>query len=127
MEITAYDSSSTAYDSSSPALKGGKWTQEEDDRLRRAVEYYGEKHWRLVSAEVGIRSSIQCLHRWSKILKPGLVKGAWSDEEDDALRDFVKQFGASNWAEAVNYIHGRSSKQCRERWNNILNPNVKKG
>ena len=62
-----------------------------------------------------------------KILKPGLVKGAWSEEEDEALKDFVTQFGASCWAEAVNYIHGRSSKQCRERWNNILNPNVKKG
>ena len=24
-------------------------------------------------------------------------------------------------------IPGRSSKQCRERWNNILNPDVKKG
>jgi hypothetical protein len=62
--------------------KRGKWIDEEDESLRRAVEYYGEKHWRLVSHHVPGRTPIQCLHRWSKILRPGLVKGPWSLAED---------------------------------------------
>ena len=70
--------------------KRGKWTEDEDDLLRRSVEYYGEKHWRLISQHVSGRTPIQCLHRWSKILKPGLVKGPWSFEEDELLKEFVE-------------------------------------
>ena len=70
--------------------KRGKWTEDEDDLLRRSVEYYGEKNWRLISQHVSGRTPIQCLHRWSKILKPGLVKGPWSFEEDELLKEFVE-------------------------------------
>ena len=66
--------------------KRGKWTSEEDELLRRAVEYYGEKQWRLISQHVCGRNSIQCLHRWTKILKPGLIKGPWTDLEDEKLK-----------------------------------------
>ena len=36
------------------------------------------------------RTPIQCLHRWTKILKPGLVKGPWTPEEDLLLMEWVK-------------------------------------
>ena len=76
---------------------------------------------------VGGRTSIQCLHRWTKILQPGLVKGAWTKEEDNLLRDWVRKEGATKWAQAAQAIVGRSGKQIRERWFNILNPELKKG
>ena len=44
------------------------WTETEDTTLKTAVEKYGSKSWKLVSAEVLGRSPVQCLHRWSKIL-----------------------------------------------------------
>ena len=28
------------------------------------------------------RNHIQCLQRWNKVLKPGIKKGAWSEDED---------------------------------------------
>ena len=28
------------------------------------------------------RTDVQCLHRWNKVLKPGLLKGPWTEEED---------------------------------------------
>lgn len=31
------------------------------------------------------------------------------------------------WADATKEIPGRSGKQIRERWFNILNPNINKG
>jgi len=67
------------------------------------------------------------LHRWTKILKPGLVKGPWTTEEDQKLIAWVKAEGPTKWAQCANFIKGRSGKQCRERWFNSLNPNVKKG
>ena len=107
--------------------KHGKWTDDEDNYLRAAINEYGEKQWRLISEKVPGRSPIQCLHRWSKILKPGLVKGPWSAQEDLALRNWVESQGPTKWSHCSKHIEGRSGKQCRERWFNILNPNVKKG
>jgi len=107
--------------------KSGKWTIEEDDLLRKYVDLFGEKQWRKISQHIPGRTSIQCLHRWSKILRPGLVKGPWTPEEDQKLIAWVESEGPNKWAQAANYIVGRSGKQCRERWFNNLNPDVKKG
>jgi len=107
--------------------KVGKWTIEEDSLLHIYVPKYGEKSWRKISQHIPGRTSIQCLHRWSKILKPGLVKGPWTAEEDEKLKIWVSREGPTKWAQASGFINGRSGKQCRERWFNTLNPNVKKG
>ncbi|CAG9317666.1 unnamed protein product [Blepharisma stoltei] len=110
-----------------PEMKHGKWSPEEDEALRAAVNYYGEKQWRLIADHVEGRTPIQCLHRWSKILKPGLVKGPWSAQEDKQLREWIEKEGPTGWSNCAQRIPGRSGKQCRERWFNILNPAVKKG
>ena len=60
-------------------------------------------------------------------MKPGLVKGPWSTNEDKLLREWVEQEGATKWSACASRIPGRSGKQCRERWHNTLNPDVKKG
>ena len=54
-------------------------------------------------------------------------KGTWSQEEDKVLLDWVQKHGSVKWTECSKRIPGRCGKQCRERWVNILNPDVKKG
>lgn len=114
-------------DSRTEESKRGKWTKLEDENLRLAVEAFGEKKWTRISERVPTRTPLQCLHRWMKILKPGLVKGPWSSQEDEQLRDWVQRFGPTNWSQCAESIAGRSGKQCRERWDNALNPALKKG
>lgn len=108
-------------------VKHGRWTKEEDELLRLAIRQHGEKHWRLIAENIPGRTPIQCLHRWSKILKPGLVKGPWSTNEDKLLKEWVDGEGPTKWSACAAHIPGRSGKQCRERWHNTLNPEVKKG
>ena len=110
-----------------PETKKGRWTKDEDELLRKAVDELGEKQWRAVSQRVPGRTTIQCLHRWNKILKPGLVKGPWSPMEDNALLEWVRIEGPTKWTLCSERIPGRSGKQCRERWFNTLDPDVKKG
>ena len=107
--------------------KKGKWTKEEDEILERVVMTYGQKSWKKVSEFVKGRTPIQCLHRWTKILKPGLIKGPWTIEQDRKLLDWVKREGPGQWSQCAEFITGRSGKQCRERWFNTLNPEVIKG
>ena len=68
---------------------------------------------------------MQCLHRWQKVLKPGLVKGPWTKEEDETIIRCRKE-GITKWSEIARRVTGRIGKQCRERWFNHLDPSIRK-
>uniref|UniRef100_A0ACD5U1U5 Uncharacterized protein n=1 Tax=Avena sativa TaxID=4498 RepID=A0ACD5U1U5_AVESA len=72
------------------------------------------------------RTEVQCLHRWQKVLDPELIKGPWTEEEDDAIIQKVKELGPRKWSVIARSLHGRIGKQCRERWHNHLDPQIKK-
>nr|CAD1818359.1 unnamed protein product [Ananas comosus var. bracteatus] len=72
------------------------------------------------------RTDQQCQHRWAKVLNPHLVNGSWTHEEDNKLIHLVKKHGQSKWSIIANFLPGRIGKQCRERWHNHLNPEIKK-
>jgi len=104
--------------------QGLKWSTEEDEALRLAVRENGAKNWKLISQRLPSRTEVQCLHRWQKVLKPELVKGPWTAEEDKKVVDLVKQYGAKKWSLIASNLPGRIGKQCRERWHNHLNPDI---
>nr|KYP47673.1 Transcription factor MYB98 [Cajanus cajan] len=56
-----------------------------------------------------------------------IIKGQWTEEEDSALVKLVEKFGPKKWSEIAKLLQGRIGKQCRERWFNHLQPNIKKG
>lgn len=101
---------------------------EEDERLRLAVIQNQGKNWKKVADAVTGRNDVQCLHRWQKVLDPGLTKGTWTKEEDEKLDRLVKEWGAKvgkhvhelsagniKWSVISNHLPGRIGKQCRER------------
>ena len=51
-----------------------------DDVLRHAVAWNGARNWKTIAGLLKNRTDVQCLHRWQKVLKPGLVKGPWTEE-----------------------------------------------
>ncbi|KAL9252586.1 Transcription factor MYB15-like protein [Drosera capensis] len=58
----------------------------------------------------------------------GIKKGAWIQEEDNKLRDYVLAHGHWNWHELPKAAGlKRCGKSCRLRWMNYLRPNVKRG
>lgn len=103
-----------------------KWTQEEDDKLRKLVLNVGPNDWKYIAGFLPSRSEHQCQHRWFKVLDPDLVKGPWTKEEDEKVIELVKKYGNKQWAMVAKHLKGRLGKQCRERWHNHLNPDVKK-
>lgn len=105
--------------------KGG-WTPEEDEVLRRAVAKYDAKNWKKIAQFFQDRSDVQCLHRWQKVLNPELRKGPWTKEEDDHIVQLVKRYGPKKWSVIAQHLTGRIGKQCRERWHNHLNPDIRR-
>ncbi|XP_070700926.1 v-myb avian myeloblastosis viral oncogene homolog-like 2b isoform X2 [Pempheris klunzingeri] len=103
-----------------------KWTQEEDDKLKALVQKLGPNDWKYIASYIPSHTEHQCQHRWLKVLDPELVKGPWTKEEDEKVIELVNLYGNKQWAMVAKHLKGRLGKQCRERWHNHLNPNVKK-
>lgn len=105
----------------------GKWTEKEDELLRQAVKDFGGKTWKRIASRLKGRTDVQCLHRWQKVLRPGLIKGPWTQEEDATVVRLVKIHGTKKWSQIARQLKGRLGKQCRERWYNHLDPSINKG
>jgi len=89
-----------------------------------AVGRVGESSWKAVSDLVKTRTAQQCLHRWMKSLQPSIKKRArWTDLEDQLLRKAFQTYGPA-WSLVRLEVPGRTDMQCRERWMNVLNPDV---
>ncbi|XP_053144354.1 transcriptional activator Myb isoform X6 [Hemicordylus capensis] len=127
-DIEVYDHD---YDGLLP--KGGKrhlgktrWTREEDEKLKKLVEQNGTEDWKVIANFLPNRTDVQCQHRWQKVLNPELIKGPWTKEEDQRVIELVQKYGPKRWSVIAKHLKGRIGKQCRERWHNHLNPEVKK-
>lgn len=108
------------------SLLKGKWTDAEDAQLAAAVKQLGCQNWQAVAQCIEGRTGQQCLHRWEKALKPDIKRGRWSAAEDEMLRKAVELCGnrPGNWTQIQQYVSGRTDVQCRERWVNVLNPEL---
>ena len=69
---------------------------------------------------------MKCVQRWDKVLRPDLVKGKWTEDEDHQLRIAVMQ-GYEHWGKVSEKLPGRTAKQCKERWVNYLDPTILHG
>jgi myb proto-oncogene protein len=103
------------------------WKTEEDTLLRAGVAKHANKNWKLIAEGLPDKTAIQCLHRWRKVLDPQVIKGPWLDEEDAKIRQLVGSNGPQKWSAIAKHLPGRMGKQCRERWHNHLDPDIKKG
>ncbi|CAO3599827.1 unnamed protein product [Absidia cylindrospora] len=123
----------------------GRWTVEEDERLRFAMNEYGGNtvDWNKVATLVYTgRTPLQCRQHWNYTLQPTIIKkGQWSWEEKLQLVELVQknQMADNNtktttahmddafatkerfWETVANTLKtGRSSWACRLKYNYMV-------
>lgn len=91
---------------------------------------YGVGNWREIAKHVRTRTNRMCAQRWQNSLRPEVrnaKKGMWMKHEDDTLRELVNKHGCKGTWELISagMEWSRTHKQCRERWNNYLNPKLR--
>lgn len=102
-----------------------KWTSSEDLLLISLAEQFKEKHWKKISQFFPNKNPLQCFSRYKRI-RPGIVKGSWSKEEDEQIMNLVRTYGKS-WSKIAKLLNTRNGKQIRDRFTNVLDPEIKKG
>ncbi len=107
----------------------GRWTADEDNKLKKAIEKCGGKNWVAVATLIPNRTRRQCRDRWCNALDPSVAKamvrmGKWTPDEDSKLKDAVRTHGGKNWAAIGELVPDRGSKQCWGRWYSVLDPSI---
>ncbi|TKX19753.1 pre-mRNA-splicing factor cef1 [Elsinoe australis] len=101
-----------------PVVKGGVWTNIEDEVLKSSVSKYGLNQWARVSSLLARKTPKQCKARWTEWLDPGIRKTEWSKEEDEKLLHLAKLM-PTQWR-TIAPIVGRTATQCLERYQRLL-------
>ncbi|KAL1221647.1 Transcription factor MYB3R-4 [Cardamine amara subsp. amara] len=96
----------------------GKWSSEEDKRVKVAVTLFGTKNWHKISSFVPGRTATQCRERWVNCLDPKLNRGKWTEEEDEKLREAIAEHGYS-WSKVASHLSCRTDNQCSRRWKSL--------
>ena len=52
--------------------------------------------------------------------------GVWRNTEDEILKAAVMKYGPNQWSRVASLFHKKSSKQCKARWFEWLDPSIKK-
>jgi hypothetical protein len=108
----------------------GKWTEDEDRKLKDALKMHGAKNWGAINALIPGRTKKQCWRRWHDALNPSIDRtpsgrtGKWSGDEDRKLKDALQMHGAKDWAAVAALVPGRTKKQCWSRWHDVLTPSI---
>lgn len=106
------------------------WSADDSALLKKLVEQYRDTapRWTEIASNFDQHSAIECLSHWQSLTNPPCIKGkgSWTAEEDQILREKRAIYGRK-WAKIAAHLPGRQGKQCRERFVNHLDPELKKG
>ncbi|KAG2450615.1 hypothetical protein HYH02_004455 [Chlamydomonas schloesseri] len=104
------------------------WTGEDDALLQALVGRLGT-NWVAVSEGFGGRfDRHQVRDRWHAVMTAAGPRrtGKWTSEEDALLHKAVEELGRK-WKEVSQRVPGRTAQQCRERFVNLLSPELRFG
>lgn len=99
-------------------VKGGVWTNVEDEILKAAVQKYGLNQWSRVASLLTKKNAKQAKARWNEWINPTINKTEWTRDEDEKLLNLVKLL-PNQWR-SIAPIMGRTATHCVERYQKLL-------
>jgi len=105
-----------------PKLKKGKFSKEEDEKLTRLVEIFGNS-WSLFSKLFKNRNSKQLRIRYTNHLRVDIAKNKFNAEEDEKILSLFKIHG-NQWSYYKDLLPNRAFNKIKYRCKSLLNKNI---
>ncbi|XP_036000127.1 snRNA-activating protein complex subunit 4 isoform X3 [Fundulus heteroclitus] len=114
-----------------PSINKSPWSNEEVQLLNEIVKKHEERHWEKIAEELGTgRTAFMCLQMYQRFVSNSLKRGNWTPEEDNQLRELIQKMRIGNfipYTQISYFIKDRDTSQLIYRWNQVLDPSLKRG
>lgn len=97
-----------------------RFTKEEDELLKRLVNGQTQPKWSEIAQQLPNRTSRQCRERYNNYLRPNLINGPWTKEEDELLKKLYELHGPK-WAFIKQNFNSRSAVNVKNRYSTLIN------
>ncbi|KAI8007748.1 Transcription factor MYB17 [Camellia lanceoleosa] len=102
------------------AVKRGAWTPEEDKILVDYITTHGHPTWRSLPKLAGLlRCGKSCRLRWTNYLRPDIIRGPFTPEEENRIIQLHGMLG-NKWAAIASHLPGRTDNEVKNFWNSNL-------
>ncbi|XP_047237551.1 snRNA-activating protein complex subunit 4 isoform X2 [Girardinichthys multiradiatus] len=114
-----------------PSINKTPWSNEEVQQLNEICRRNEERRWERIAEELETgRTAFMCLQMFQRYVSNSLKRSSWTPEEDDQLRELVQKMRIGNfipYTQISYFIEGREPTQLIYRWNQVLDPSLKRG
>nr|AGO03571.1 MIXTA-like 7 [Erythranthe lewisii] len=101
-------------------LKKGPWTPDEDEKLVDYINKHGHGSWRSLPKLAGLfRCGKSCRLRWNNYLRPDIIRGPFTPEEEKLVIQLHAILG-NRWAAIASQLPGRTDNEIKNLWNTHL-------
>ncbi|KAI9191734.1 hypothetical protein LWI28_012665 [Acer negundo] len=104
--------------------RGAYWTALEDKILKDYIINNGAGRWDKIPKQTGLkRGGKSCRLRWMNYLRPDIIRGNISADEEDLIVRLHKLLG-NRWSLIAGRLPGRTDNEIKNYWNIILSKKV---
>lgn len=96
-----------------------RFTHDEDEHLKRLVSLHNPPNWNEIAKYMRNRSPRQCRERYNNYLRPDLINGVWTEEEDILLNQLFEKHGPK-WSLISQSFNGRSAVNIKNHHSSIV-------
>ncbi|XP_049435643.1 snRNA-activating protein complex subunit 4 isoform X1 [Epinephelus fuscoguttatus] len=114
-----------------PSINKTAWSKEEVHQLKEVSRRHVERNWETIAAELGTgRTAFLCLQTFQRFASDSLKRSSWTPDEDNLLKELVDKLRIGNfipYTQMSYFMEGRDPAQLIYRWNQVLDPSLRKG